>query len=222
MSNDFERVLDTLVDGGVLVEEEAGLHITEAFLEYTSMEPVPSDATELREATDGSLDDAEASSLAAVAELSPAAVATYLGVAEFCSDDLSVEERAWVTMTLDCIPPNEVPEGHTPELFTPIDANHVPFVEHFFRKAIVFIWREDCRPCEAVQNDFDALLEEAPPDTALFSVFGPDAGRLLREEYDVSGGPTTLFFLDGRVDLRLIGAQYPSVLETELEKFEDM
>lgn len=82
----------------------------------------------------------------------------------------------------------------------------------------MYIWLDDCEPCETVHEDLDDIFEQPVDDLALFSVYGPDHAELLAEEYDVSGGPTVLFFHTGTVDARLYGAQHREVLETEIEK----
>jgi hypothetical protein len=80
----------------------------------------------------------------------------------------------------------------------------------------------DVVPCFAVRLFVEAFQvfftnDEPPGDLLLLAVYGPDCPRLLDREFDVSGAPTTLFTLDGRVDSRFVGAPSTDGLETEIE-----
>ena len=89
------------------------------------------------------------------------------------------------------------------------------------RRAVVYVWQEDCEPCDLVRQTLEDLLD-APEDIALFAVYGPDWAELLYEEFDVAGAPTTLFVLDGEVDSRLNGPHYPESYEGELETLREL
>lgn len=108
-----------------------------------------------------------------------------------------------------------------PDHFLPVHGDLLPLIEAAYSPAIVYVFRHDCPPCDLVREDFEELFDPEPPeDLSLFSVFGPDAVDILREDYDVSGGPAVLFLANGRVDVRLYGAQDPMVLSTEVDKIQ--
>lgn len=104
-----------------------------------------------------------------------------------------------------------------PDRFLPILGDQIPVTMQLYSPGILYVWREDCDPCDLVREDFESLLDE-PDDLGLFAVYGPDHAELLNDRYDVVGGPTTLFFADGKVVTRLQGAFSQKVLENELEK----
>lgn len=221
MSSAPEAMLDTLIRDEVLAEDEEGLRKTDTYRDYR--ESVADRFEEFDEAhLPEVLDNDEVASLEQTAELALEGVIDYVALTEQCGDDLDKGERAWMTLAIDCIPPDAVPIAGSPEAFTPIQPQKVPFAQYFIRKFIVYVWRDDCDPCDLVREDFDEFYGEEEPDMGLFSTYGPDGSKLLYEEYDVGGGPTTLFFVDGRIDIRLIGAQQPSVLEHTIEEHREL
>ena len=116
-------------------------------------------------------------------------------------------------------PPRD--EG-APRSFLPVHGEKLPPLANAHRRAIVYVWRDDCEPCDIMREHFDDILPTAPDDIALYAVYGPSAVDVLFDEYGVVGAPTTLFMLDGRVDCRLTKAQYPSVIETEIRKLREL
>lgn len=217
----MDDIWEVLERREVIAVDEHDLRKSALFLETRdTMEErfLPVDIDAIHATFGALLDPDELASLRITSERNPAAILDYLALSELCGDALEKGERAWVSVILDGLEPDPVRAEGSPDLFTPIDAQKLPFVEQFFRKAIVYIWREDCDPCDVVRGDFDEIFEEPPTEMALFSAFGPDASELLQEEYDVVGGPTTLFLFDGRVDTRHIGAPHREALETEIEK----
>jgi hypothetical protein len=81
----------------------------------------------------------------------------------------------------------------------------------------VYVWREECRPCDIVREWFEELFPEPPDDIGLYAVYGPDWAETVKEQFDVTVGPTTLFVVDGRVDCRHIGARTKASVEKEIE-----
>ncbi|KAB1185358.1 MULTISPECIES: thioredoxin family protein [Haloferax] len=111
-----------------------------------------------------------------------------------------------------------LPSGDgTPANFFPIDANLLPVALDAFDKAVVYVWREDCPPCDLMRDDLGTIGENRE-GVALFSVYGPEWKESLNDQFEVVGAPTTLFVTDGTVDSRLHGAHYPEVITEELEK----
>ena len=220
MSMDPNAVFDMLVERDVLAPSNGDLRKSDAFLDH--VEAKQSDLPESIADQDDLLSEDEKTSLEKLIDVSPRAVAEYLTVVQTCGDQLTDAERTWVVSVLDTFEPDPVPDEGAPELHIPISGQKVPFIEQFFKKAIVYFWRYDCDPCDLVRDDFNELLEVPDDEIAYFSVFGPNASELLYEEYDVGGAPTTLFFLNGRVDVRLVGASYPNVLEKEVNYLREL
>lgn len=109
-----------------------------------------------------------------------------------------------------------------PDAFLPVHSNQLPAYVNLRHLAIVYVWKDECEPCDLMKNDLNELFKEAPRDIALFAVHGPNGAELLHDRYEVVGAPSVLFMIDGRVDARLTGAQFPNVLENEVEKLREM
>jgi len=104
-----------------------------------------------------------------------------------------------------------------PEPFTPVPGDRVAGLVNFHPRAIIYVWREECRPCDIVKEWFEELFPEPPDDIGLYAVYGPDWAETVQEQLDVTVGPTTLFVVDGKVDCRHIGARTKASLEKEIE-----
>lgn len=115
------------------------------------------------------------------------------------------------------------PDPGVPDGFLPIEAEDVAAFVANHPAAVVYCWREDCAPCDGARECLEDLLEAgAVPDrVGVGAVYGPDAPELLREEYDVGVAPTTLFFVDGRVDSRIVGNPGYEAFETEVDVITD-
>jgi thiol-disulfide isomerase/thioredoxin len=111
----------------------------------------------------------------------------------------------------------EPPTDGRPAYFTSVHGELLDLLILRAERAIVYVWRRDCDPCDAMRVAFDELFTEPPADIALFAVYGPDAAASLEREWDVAAGPTTLFVRDGGVDSRLVGAKPRSTIEREID-----
>ncbi len=103
-----------------------------------------------------------------------------------------------------------------PDPFLPVRGEQLPTLLQLTPRAVVYVWQEDCEPCDIVRETFEDQLD-FPDEMALFAVYGPGWAELLYEEFDVAGAPTTLFVLGGEVDSRLNGPHYPESYEGEIE-----
>ena len=142
--------------------------------------------------------------------------ALYLSISEFVADttDVSLVPAAVV---LDSLENRPSPTSGSPDGFLPISGHSIRTYSVMYEQAIVFVWREDCPTCELVREDLENIFADGSQEIALFSVYGPSCPELLSGEYDVGGGPTTLFFRDGTIDSRTVGALQPGILEREVE-----
>lgn len=142
-------------------------------------------------------------------------------LAELCAlEDLlgspPLDALLGVLPTLRLFRPDPEPTDGVPDSFVPVPALHVPALSRIYSRCLVYVWLEDCPPCDTVRADLEALFSE-PRGVMAFAVYGPASSEFLLEEYDVNAGPALLFMRDGRVDVRLYGAQPRETLESELE-----
>jgi thiol-disulfide isomerase/thioredoxin len=201
-----EALLDRLIDANVLAPVDDGeLQPTAEFETALAdrREDAPEAASAVRDPT------ADAADLIAVVDV----------LDEFLPE-LDESDGVRAAAALGCFEQPTRADG-TPEGFVPVPAGRLPFFLAAFSRAIVYVWREDCPPCDKMRSDLEEAFADANVEVALLSVFGPDAPRVLREEYDVAGGPTTLFVEDGRVESRLIGANEPSYVRDHLASFRE-
>lgn len=104
-----------------------------------------------------------------------------------------------------------------PEAFLAVHGDQLATLTQLFPQSVVYVWRDDCDPCDAMRDTLDELFETKPDDLELFTVFGPDYAEALNDAFDIIGGPTTLFIRDGRVESRLQGAHHQETIESEVE-----
>ncbi len=215
-----ERLLDRLVENDVIddsgelpvfsssfrdrvdtYETELALQEGEAIAEHVH-ESVP----ELRVPNAGSTFDADDAPY--LAEL--------LALADRLAD---IETVLQVLPTLDLFGEDPPPVDGTPDAFVQVTGPRLRTLSKLYDRAIVYAWGYECPPCEIVREDFDEISDEPLEGIPMMAVCGEDCARLLHETFELRGAPTVLFLLDGRVDLRLEGAQHRTVLERELDKF---
>lgn len=222
-----EARLARLLESGVL--EEAGsdeaLQLTEAFERAAGRHRARIERTdgEMPSLPDGVDSDGRGWLEQVLADPSEADVelaATYLALVEL-TDGIPSDELVPVLTALSQLQYALPDLNGVPETFLPVPGTHLKTFLQFYHRAIVYVWREDCDPCDVMRDEFDDMFATPPDDVALFAVYGPDTAEHLREEYDVVGAPTTLFVLDGGVDSRLIGPHYREVIENEVEILRD-
>lgn len=142
-------------------------------------------------------------------------------VAELCalSDRLhaaSDEVLLSLLPALRLFRPQSPPSRGAPEPFVPVRAELVPHFAAVYSRLLVYVWLDDCPPCDAMRRRLEAVFKRSR-DVMPFAVYGPDERAFLGETYDVTAGPALLFIRDGAVDARLYGDHERSVIEAELE-----
>ena len=105
----------------------------------------------------------------------------------------------------------------SPEGFIPIDGEDLPMLLKVFGLSIVYIWREDCPPCDAVRDEYEVIAEALPEEVTRFAVYGPKSAELLYDEYDVEGAPVSLFMRGADVDVRHVGIHDRNTILNEAE-----
>lgn len=215
-----EQIAEALVRNGVLVETEDGFGVAESF----------TDAVErTRESVDG-LDEAgvEERVADAVDDEDRRALVTEVGTddREFLALYLTLtdrlpslpdETRIRIVPFLQGFQGSPPRDEGAPEAFVPIHGDRIRTITRLFPRSVVYVWLDDCEPCDAMRETFDELLDGPPDGVELFAVYGPDYAEYLHHEYDAKGGPVTLFMLRDRVDSRYYGEKHERVIEKEIE-----
>lgn len=207
---------DVLVDGG-----DRELAVAAPFEErLATLATVEEDALadEVASVTD---DATRRDPLTSVATEDPSFVRRYVALREFAADlghNEAIQSAFLVGGVIEGFPPT----SGVPDRFLPIRGDQLETALSLYRRAIVYVWLEDCDPCDHVRADLEAAFDETPTEVALFAVYGPDWARFLEERLDVPGGPATLFVLNGEVDVRLYGAYGPSIIRRETEKLQEL
>lgn len=225
-SLDHTELVDQLIEYGVLVltdndELKFGSEFKDSLDEYES-EVSSWDGETIQEelvAVTG-YEEEEAERFLEIAGDATEIIAEYFALSAI--EELSHQEKLRIVTVFDSFRDDPPPSEGSPAAFFPVRGERIPFLVNFYNRAIVYVWKHDCPPCELMQEDINEVFPEAPEDLALFSVFGPDSPRFLYDEYSVDGAPTTLFFLHGTVDARLRGAFYKRVIKKEVEKLRDI
>ncbi|WP_255197438.1 hypothetical protein [Halorarius litoreus] len=224
---DSGTLLDRLVDGGVVEPADGGdrLRLTDAFtdrLDATRATLADLDSAARRETLSEHVEaPAEVDAVLDVSDHDEEILVEYLAVADHVAQ-LSHADRLRVLPVVDALRRDPPADHGSPAAFTPVHGDRLPLLLRVHPEAVVYVWLDDCTDCDQMRATLDELFEAAPDDVAFFSVYGPDAPRILQERYGVPGGPATLFIHEGTVDARLYGAQYESVVESELRTLREV
>lgn len=108
-------------------------------------------------------------------------------------------------------------DAGAPDGFTPLRAHEIPLFLHQHLASIVYVWQDDCDPCDDVRETLEGLIRDAVVDerVGLAAVSGENRVEYLYNQYDVGFVPTTLFCVGDRVDSRLLGAKRRPIFEQE-------
>jgi hypothetical protein len=219
-----EAVFDELVEAAVLTETETE---TGEIAVADGFEATVADVqTHVETSSDGVLRDElrevgtpseYVDRLVEVADSAPAFLARYLAVRRAVAG-FDFETAIRITLLVEEFETPTLPTDGAPDGFLSVRGESLPTLLTIFPVAVVYVWREDCPECDLVRDDLEILFSDPPADVSLFSVYGPDCAAFLEAEYDVVGGPTTLFVVDGRVDSRLQGAHFREILQNEIRE----
>lgn len=197
--------LERFVESGVVEDDDGVVHLSEATKDALRRERAAIDSLDDDEVLDlvAAADPAMADALATGPEPNRAIAAEFLALRTFPIDDEAVLS---LLVLFDHFTDDSPRDDGAPDAFLPIHGDRLVALAPRFERAIAYVWRDDCPPCDTVRGDLDHLLPEPPDDTALLATFGPRHPALLHDAYDVLGGPTTLFLRSGTPDARLVGA----------------
>jgi thiol-disulfide isomerase/thioredoxin len=216
---DENELFETLVESGVLSTREDGEVRPSSEFEST----VSRYGERIRDETDRrdalvavDTPSGRVADFVSVAEEAPDFVARYLAVRDV-AEALGFVESVRVVILLDRFSGPTPPTEGSPEPFLPVAGERLPAMLGIFPVAVVYVWRERCPDCDEMRDALEAVFERGHDSVTLLSVYGPDCAEMLEERYDVVGGPTTLFAVDGTVDSRLQGAHVEEVVEREVD-----
>jgi len=113
-----------------------------------------------------------------------------------------------------------------PDGFIPVRANEISAFVKRHDGTVVYLWGDDCKPCDRMREELEALLEQnsLPDEVELGAVYlgreaeiDPETIDLIGDEWMVTVVPTTLFFLNGQIDSRYYGSKPKEAVKREIE-----
>ncbi|GAA0233511.1 thioredoxin family protein [Halobaculum roseum] len=117
-----------------------------------------------------------------------------------------LERATMASIVVDVAPATPVPQGmrelEDDEVEAFLDANE---------RAVVFVWRLRCDPCESMKAELAETLDLLPDDVAVAGVDG-EATPTVRERFDVDVAPAVVCVADGRQAGVETGYQSPSAV----------
>jgi thiol-disulfide isomerase/thioredoxin len=219
------RLFDRLLEEGIICEKsDSNVALSdEVIREADELLPVDStsavsDSTDLFGGT-----EAAKQAVRVTAESSPELLA-YLTVLDrmLGSPEFDFEKLVGLlTLLAQVTPPLPRTEG-APAAFTPVNGDHISLLTDLYERVVLYVWLEDCEPCDMARDNWNEVVDEAPEGVAMFSIFGPDSPETLYQQFGVGGGPVTLFVLNDEVDCRIYGASYPEPFENELNMLQEL
>src|SRR5688500_6293560 len=85
-----------------------------------------------------------------------------------------------------------------------------------YGNVVIDFWAEWCPPCKIMSPLFEELSEEM--EYVYFASMDADAYPKLVSSYEIQSIPTFLFFKNGAIVHRLVGARPKEALRKEIEK----
>lgn len=222
-SMDRQGQLDRLLETSILVPfDEDGVELSDEFVdEYATHRDAFAKASDLETELSTLLDAEEATWVTETGRGDAELVARYTVLRDRLPDRPREEllSLALLLAQFERGPPRD--EG-APSAFVPVYADQLPVLVSLYRRCIVYVWRDDCDPCDLAREELDALFDTQPEDIACFAVYGPEDAELLDAKFDVVGGPTALFMIDGRVDARIQGAAHQETYVQEVTALREL
>lgn len=142
-------------------------------------------------------------------------VAFYRALRESGLRDPSVITRMVLVLQSLEHSPSEL--GAIPAYFLPVAGEQMYASAQLALPTIVFVWRDQCDPCEVMRTNIDEAAREPVDGVLQLAVNGSTCPVLLAETFDVRGAPTLLFIRGGQVEARLVGPSAPNVIRNEID-----
>lgn len=211
MDSDTDRLVDRLIELGILSEADEGdaVRFGDEFLE-------------VRDGLQGLADDDEkweesVENLGKLGNWVDSTVITDAKAIEQFSDEFGREFALRIALSLRHIENPPSADG-APDNFVTLSGPEIePFIESN-PVSVVYFWREECEPCESVRSRLEEIEQSGLLEgVGKGAVYGPNSMPYVYEAFDVGAAPTTLFCVDGRVDARLVGDHATPIFESEIE-----
>jgi len=138
----------------------------------------------------------------------------YVALSEM--DSLSSLERQYALTIFDAFYSGRRHRDGTPHACLDIRGSRLPFISETYKKSIVYIWRDDCKPCDKMKKYLNKIYSDIEVELPLFSIYGPNSKNILLEKYNIKSGPILLFFRDNEIDCRIQGLQTKCSVKTEI------
>ena len=135
--------------------------------------------------------------------------------------ELRFRDLLGILLVLDTLTYPPTKTDGAPKSFVSLPGDRLDKFLPFVSYGVVYVWQDDCDPCDVMVDEFGNLSAEERKDALFLAVYGPEWAEHLANKYDVAGAPTTLFIVDGNVDARLTGAHPAELLATELETVQE-
>jgi len=211
---DPEELYDTLRAEGLFEAEGEHLKLTDDF--RTARERRRGEFDETADA-EGRIAEYVDGTPFSVEDVDEWIVADAMAVQDTC-ETIDAGTSVHVALSLDRSESVES-DGHVPSGFVSIAGEEIESFLDAHPASIVYCWREDCEPCDAVRRHLEDLRERGaiPDGIGLGAIYGPDNARVLSEEYDIGGSPTTLFCSGTRIESRCVGNPGPNGLQREID-----
>lgn len=110
-----------------------------------------------------------------------------------------------------------------PDGFTPLRAPEIPLFLQQYSVSIIYIWQDNCSPCDGVSNILTKLVNDGVVDeqVGLGAVSASNQVEFLHNQYEIGFVPTTLFCVGDQVDSRLLGGKRRVIFEKEADIIQD-
>lgn len=208
------ETVDDLITSGTFETTPDGLTLSDEFRATVSER-----RARIADGRDDALD--ELPEALRTADVDPELLATYEALRER-EPGLSSTQAIVTSVLIDSSAPGSPPVSGVPEGFLPVHGGDAVRLVRLCDRCVVYVWRDDCPPCDAVRSTLSDVFGEDPPGKVLaLAVYGPDCAARLQEAYDVVAGPTTLFTLDGRVDSRFVGVADEETVGREIRTLQE-
>lgn len=206
-----DRLLDALVEAGVLVEDERGLATTPAFedtrgIYYDTYADASEEVFVSSVAEVFGLDPDEAAARIEELGITREGFVTYLALQSHLDDppaqpELAAMARLAAEVGMDAVPPG---------VARVTDDDYAAFLDEH-GDVVLTVWSYPCSPCEELKADLDEVRAAAPEGVAFAGADGSEVPDL-RREFGVEAAPTTLLFRAGDLVETLRGYQSPAAM----------
>ncbi len=219
-----QRSIDQLIEHGVFEQTaDDRLTVSQSFIEAVERHRdrlETADVDEIETAVAKVTIDAEtAVRLCENAAYDPDVLSRVIALREI-DESTTLGQTLLLAVVTDQLVTGVPPDEGAPEGFVPVSGAGLKTLVSTCERCLVYVWREECEPCETVSEALSELVAGGGGTAAVpLAVYGPDDVSVLRRNFDVVGAPTVFSTVDGCVDTAITGPASKSKLTAELEAF---